>query len=313
MKDDGSDVLRRGWLAALQSGSGTELDEGLQDRWHQKLRGVMAAMRGCGPLEAMQKLDGLVREAALEGTAEDARALSLAWVRALASPAPKLSMTLVRSAGSLGLQAAAGPLLAHVYSRGFWPGLKVGDPVSEFTDLQRRAIVRALADLRVKTLFPALGEWFSRGLAPLWKAPPPGLGWLFGRGQAGLFAVETGTDRGRAVAGLTLRELRSHGECLGKLVEEDQVKAWGQILDSLRIPISDGSGERLRWVAGELAQNFFAGWLQVQEPAAWAEGQRSRFAERLPAPWCHRTDFVDSLVQAASAEGDLFTSDDRWA
>ncbi len=291
-------------------------DDHLLRKWHGKLTREIQGMRDCGPLEAMKKLDGLVRSAFFDGGPQDAQALGLAWVRVLAGPPETLTIPVIRAAGSLHIQPAGGPLLAHVYGDGFWPALSIGDPESRFTDLQRRAILLALIDLTplstgpADTLEPIVAAWLIQRAIPLWRKSHPGaLRRFLGRfvpvaPVAAPHPVQDPPESAPPVPGLTLRELRSHAFVLGYICPRDQVIPYATVLSNCPAPLhrsgsnSDGKkGEQFDILTDGLHAEFLRGWLTRRHQAS-VNGHPERLIQTLPTPFA--TD--GRLLQRIAAE-----------
>jgi hypothetical protein len=281
-------------LPASDMESGDGGDEDLLKFWHGKLTHEIRTMRDCGPLEAMQKLDSLVRSAVLKGGPEAARALGLAWVRVLAGPPESLTVPVIRAAGSLHISGVRGPLLAHLYGDGFWPALAKGDLESRFTDMQRRAVLLALSDL--VNLFPEdkdmalpmLEDWLIRRAIPLWRSANPGpirrllARFIKSNNSAVVIPLANDPEPADPVHALTLRELRSHAFVLGYLVPRDQADTYATLLAHCPVPIknSEFQGEPIILTDG-LHAEFLRGWLTRRHQYS-LKGHPERIIQMVP-------------------------------
>jgi hypothetical protein len=272
-------------------------DEELLNLWHGKLTREIQQMRDCGPLEAMKRLDSLFRAAAAEGGAQAMRALGLAWVRVLAGPPESLLVPVIRSAGSLFISPARGPLLAHVYGARFWPPLMPDDPTSRFTDLQRRAILLALADLtrsggrEADLLHPVLADWLLNRALARWRKARPGLlqrllCWTGRRSKLDRpLAVLMMDDSAGPEHGLTLRELRSHSLVLGRISPEDRVVTYATLLANCPVPRQRPDGTFvLKPLEEGLHGDFLRGWL-TEHHQGTLSGDSEQLTQLLPGPF----------------------------
>ena len=273
-------------------------DDHLLSEWGQRLRRTLHGLKSCGPLDATRQLDALFQTARHDPHPSASEALSMALVQVLVGPPAEVSTLLIRAAGTIPIPRAEGPLLAHLYGDQFWPPVTKGQPPSSWTDLQRAAMVTALADLRSTKTWPRIMHWISQVVQPIWS--PPHQWWTiwFSRSAPSLdpTPVEVVSDQSPAQAGQTFREWKAYASSLGRLVPRDWQGKLGVLLESLKPPGFPPAEQQA--MATSLCVEYLHGILLEQLPEELRQNPTD-IAQALPATWGTSSRWMDRLIARA--------------